>query len=606
MKVPAPCGGTPASAAADGGGPCTLPLGYLYIHSFSIGRGQSAYWWGKRLRAQVIAGLVLAVVLTATVGYTSYVLPYPGQDPVTDLKVLTLPGQGEPPSPTSTVLGVNIDWTDDCQGLYEPVTGFLRPQPVGELITMGPSYLRFPATDLSQSYNWTRGVGKVNERGANPSHGRYPQTSSFGTDEFMALVNHTMASPVVVVNAANGDAQEAADWVSYCNDVWWKGKGVLRSQNGHQQSYGVKYWEIGYDMQEKGFWQFDTDQTTAAGLKYAHRLMDYSMAMKLVDRDIKVGAWLVLHPDLETSGADQSWNINVLTEAGGTFKFKATDGTEYTRRYFDYVVVSVELPRVNMLLDTSELFAYSYAKTYASLQQDLDQLKGLLFAPNEVPIAIASFEPYFNEGGWNTQCAADEGSSLLTANIALEAVRRSVVGDGRRVIYACYGDLSSKDYGPLLINPDFKEARLAGWERSANYFAMRLCAEMQGARPLPIAGLRTPKYDIGGERSLPAIDGVPVVEAFATSDSNGSVVKVMLLNRETDRPSQLRLSLDGWAGQMGVTRVTVSAESLLSNNLLLERVRTVTESWRVGGPDLQLSLPKGSVVLVTLQRSGGT
>ena len=121
--------------------------------------GHSGNWRGRRLRAQLVVGAILALVLTGTVGYTSYVLPNAGGEPYVELKVMARLGPGEPPAPTSAVLGANIDWTDDCQGLYDPVSGLLRPVPVGELISVGPSYLRFPSTDLSQHFNWSRGVG---------------------------------------------------------------------------------------------------------------------------------------------------------------------------------------------------------------------------------------------------------------------------------------------------------------------------------------------------------------------------------------------------------------------------------------------------------------
>jgi len=259
---------------------------------------------------------------------------------------------------------------------------------------------------------------------------------------------------------------------------------------------------------------------------------------------------------------------------------------------------------VEVLLEARDLFSYSYAAVADALGTDIDQLRGLLLA-NEVPIAIASFEPDFTDGGWNTQTAADAGAAAITANIAAEAVAGSVTSEGRRVIYACYGELSARSFGSLLVNPGFKEARLDSWQRSPNYYAMRMCAELQGTRPLPIAELRMPKYSVGGERELAKIEGVPVVGAFAGSGSNGTVVRVLLINREVDHSTRVRLTVDGWGGQMSVSRTVISAESLLSNNLLEERVRTTTEAWRVGGSSLEVAMPPGSVVLMELGRSGG-
>jgi len=551
------------------------------------------------MRVKLITSLVLAVVLLGTTAYTSYMMPGVPEPPLTELRLLSGAGSGLSPVVYPSVLGASVDWTDDCQGLYNHVSGLLEPEPVGELISSDPAYLRFPATGISQSYNWTHGIGTSEQRRMNPSHGTKPQKCYFGTDEFMGLINHTGARPVIVVNAATGNPREAADWVSYCNDVYWRGKGPLRTQNGHLQPYGIKYWEIGFEMHQAQYWDSDPDQTTPAGVRYANRLMAYSQAMKAVDPTILVGASLVLHSDVESSSADMSWNINVLNTARGTF----TQGGR-TLRYFDYVTVTVRTPRVSVLLDVPDLFAYSYARTYESLQDDLAQLRGLLYFPNEVPIAISSFVPDFTSRGWNTDAPACAGSALITANIAMEALRSAASSDPRALLYACYGDISSRSYTSMLVNPDFEANAGSAWLPSPSYFAMDLCSVLHGMVCVEVARLRTSEYSVGGERALTAIRGVPTVDAVAGISADGLTARVVIINREVDGPSRVVVSVEGWSGLMSVTRTVISSDSLLTTNLLGDGVRTVSEGWRSGEPRVEVEVPRGSVMLLELERQG--
>jgi hypothetical protein len=554
------------------------------------------------VRTQLVTALVLAIVLSSATAYTSFVMPGSGNVHTTQLRVLAGATGSDPYRPLGEVLGASVDWTDNCQGLFDPVSGLLRPVPVGELIAAGPSFLRFPATDLSQHYDWTLGVGTFKERGSNPSHGRYPQVCYFGTDEFIALANHTGATPVLVVNAATANATLAAEWVSYCNDPYTQGKGVLRAKNGHKAPYDVRYWEIGFDMYQPSYWEDDPDQTTLPGVKYAREVIEFSKEMKAVDPDIKVGITLVLHPDVEAGSVDPSWNANVLREAAGSI----SDGPAHGKRLFDYVVVKVELPRVDVLLDMQDLFAYSYARTFMSLQEDLIQLRGLLYPPNEVPIAISSFMPYYGPKGWNTDASSQAGSAVVTANIAMEAISAARASDPHGMLYACYGDLSSRSHTSLLISPDFEDNHAGRWERSPSFFALELCRQLEGMHPLEMVRVRSSEYSIGGERSMAALRGVPYVDGVAVIDADLATVRLLLVNRATDGTSRVLVEVEGWSGQMSVTRTAIDAPSLQSTNLLEERVRTTSEGHRVGNPSIGVDLPPGSVVLLTLVRTGVT
>jgi hypothetical protein len=542
-------------------------------------------------------------MLSSTVAYSSYIAPLPEDEPEVTL-ILNPEGSTNPNVPS--ILGVNIDWTDNANGLYDPISTLLSPVPVGELIGLDPSHMRFPASRLSQNYNWTKGVGKINERRANPTHGAHPQLSTFGTDEFYRLVNHTGSEAVMVVDAVHGSAILAADWVSYCNDIQYVGKGRDRSANGAIKPYGIQHWEIGNEAYLPNYWLDAAPGGDPAGKLYAQRLKAYSTKMKAVDPTIKVGAWLVVHPDKELTSADQSWNINFLTEASG--KFPPRQGWDHVY-YYDYVVVKVKLPGIDALLNPEDLYRYSYAREYESIRLDFAQLRGLLksysgFRPNGIPIAIASFEPDFGVEGWNTQAPSQAGSSLLTADLAMQFIAQSMDGTSKAIEYACYGELNTPHFSSLMINPDFDEAHIDEWQRSPNYLPYSMAIELQGRKLVPIGELDVPTFSVTGEKDLPAVKNVPIISSVASSKGNDGPLSIMMINRDLDRSVSCRITIEGWSGRLNLTVQKLTFESLLSTNLADMDVSIKTADRTVGGPNITISIGPASVLLLTVERGG--
>jgi hypothetical protein len=547
-------------------------------------------------------------MMLLAVGYSSYWAPYAGDEPTVSFKVISDP-LGGIDVPVPNILGASIDWTDNANGLYKGA-GYLDPLPVGELIGLQPSHLRFPATSLSQYYNWTYGVGLSGERRQNPSHGDKPQVSHFGTNEFYKLVNHTGSEPVMVVNAnpdKGGTPQLAADWVSYCNDAQWKGLGKLRAQHGYFSPYDIDHWEVGYDISDPAYWK-GSIEPPGAGYEYAKLLKNFSMAMKRVDPNIKIGAWMVLHPDQEQYSADDSWNLNFLNSAGTSFLL---EGWSSPRYYYDYIVVKVQVPDIDQLLSPDRLFEYSYAKTWqmvrSSLTSDLCALERLLEPtardrPGGVPLAIASFGPDFGREGWNVETPSFAGSALITADMASTFVERSMDGANQNILYACYGELNTPTHQSLMVNPDMDDFYQDGWARSPNYHAMDMCAELQGGRLLPITDYDQPTFSTRAEKDLPKVKDVPITSVVVTR--KGDVMNMLVLNRDLDRSVDCRITMDGWLGTKEVDVRQLAFDSLLSHNLVSNDVTSSSDHYRTGGFQLRVTVPNASFVLITVHNTG--
>ena len=197
-------------------------------------------------------------------------------------------------------------------GIWDQQRDIPRSDVAAAARAVGLAMARYPGGCFSDWYHWKDGVGPKSER---PTHDRTywtdfrlgdafsdemarefgpVETNQVGTDEFLAWCLDVGAEPMMIANFGTGTAQEAADWVRYCNvdrqaprPVRWWGVG--------NENYGD--WELGHCSADE----------------YAARYVDYVTAMRAVDPDIKmVAVGLTIRPGKDDGG----WNRVVLEQAG--------------------------------------------------------------------------------------------------------------------------------------------------------------------------------------------------------------------------------------------------------------------------------------------------
>lgn len=185
------------------------------------------------------------------------------------------------------------DWREDVVA----VTRELSPP----MLRWGGIFLDF--------YRWREGVGPREKRPPmlNLLWGGI-ESNQVGTAEFVDFARRVGADPLICVNfesdgrqrymnakgsVRTADANEAADWVRYCNDAMH----AERRAHGHAAPHNVKYWQIGnetsYDKQ--GF-----DLETAA-----RKTVEFAKAMRAADKSIQLIAW-----------GDSGWSARMLEVAG--------------------------------------------------------------------------------------------------------------------------------------------------------------------------------------------------------------------------------------------------------------------------------------------------
>ncbi|MDD3978437.1 MAG: alpha-L-arabinofuranosidase C-terminal domain-containing protein, partial [Methanomicrobium sp.] len=147
----------------------------------------------------------------------------------------------------------------------------------------GISAVRWPGGCCADHYHWKDGIGESRKNRMHP----IPTTTDlwnheFGTDEFMRLCELIGAEPILIANTATGTAQEFFDWFEYCNGSVNTKYGYLRSQNGHDAPYKIKYWGMGNT--DENVWWIDYNDPVS----YAKRYMQFMTSVRGYWKDFKV------------------------------------------------------------------------------------------------------------------------------------------------------------------------------------------------------------------------------------------------------------------------------------------------------------------------------
>ena len=181
------------------------------------------------------------------------------------------------------------------------------PDVVAKTKELAPRMIRWGGCFASY-YHWREAIGHFSERTPMVNYcwnGIY--NNQVGTHEFLDFCRRVGADPMLVVNMESdgrmkwahpkngtdrfGTAEEAAEWVDYCNNP----NNAERIKNGAEAPFGVKYWQIGnetsYDASGYG-----AEKTAEVTKRFADK-------MKVVDGSVKLLGW----GDYDHKKADTSW-----------------------------------------------------------------------------------------------------------------------------------------------------------------------------------------------------------------------------------------------------------------------------------------------------------
>ncbi len=176
------------------------------------------------------------------------------------------------------------------EGVYDPKSrhvdahGF-RTDVLAALRRLRFTVMRYPGGNFASGYHWEDGIGPRHQRPLRIERAwdsREP--NQIGTDEFMSLCRTMDWEPMLTVNLGSGTAEEARNWLEYCNGSTGTRYGDRRAVNGHPQPYGVKLWCLGNEMD--GPWQIGH----CSAQEYASRAKEAVRLMRTVDASIETVA----------------------------------------------------------------------------------------------------------------------------------------------------------------------------------------------------------------------------------------------------------------------------------------------------------------------------
>lgn len=184
-----------------------------------------------------------------------------------------------------------------------------RPDLIAATKELAPPMMRWGGL-FSSYYRWREGVGpRAQRRPMHNLHWGGMESNQVGTAEFLDFCRQVQAEPLMCVNfeaegdpawAVNalgesraGNAQEAAEWVDYCNNPGNK----LRRAHGHAEPFPIRVWQLG---NETSF------SATRFGRDAAIRkTVEFAQAMRKADAKIQLIGW-----------GDSGWAPDMIEKAG--------------------------------------------------------------------------------------------------------------------------------------------------------------------------------------------------------------------------------------------------------------------------------------------------
>ena len=162
---------------------------------------------------------------------------------------------------SDSIFGINHRYAFNGYGSFDSTTMQMKEEFVELYEAAGFGSLRYPGGTISNLFNWKTAIGPVAER-KNQIHGFYNNAGqggiapNFGIDELGTFTESVGSEIVYVYSLGRGNAQDAADLIEYLNaEVGTNPNGgidwaAVRAANGHEAPYGVRYFEIGNEMQQ--------------------------------------------------------------------------------------------------------------------------------------------------------------------------------------------------------------------------------------------------------------------------------------------------------------------------------------------------------------------
>jgi len=415
---------------------------------------------------------------------------------------------------------------------------------------IAPTSLRYPGGSQSDLYHWRAGIGDAARRGLLPHYfSGEPQTVVFGIDEFLRLCGLLKAEPVLTLNVVTGTAEEAADLVAFA---------------GAHAPPRVRFWEIGNEP----YLRDDRHPDLAlAPAEYARRYNAFAAAIRIRDPAAMVG--VALRSD-RLGGVPATpfpgFNEIVLGKLSAPPDFAAVHDA-----YLPYTPNGAPSDRelYLALMAGSSGVAADFAATRDQLRRHW---------PGRVtPLAVTEYSAMFTLGKPTDRYITSLAAALYTADLLM--------------LFAESDDLLVANHWSLLGNWYFGAIANSGEARPVFEAIKAVSAALHGRR-LPVrfssGTMATPHVGM-----VAAQAALPTARALAARD--GKVLSVIVLNRDPDHATAIRLHLHG-----------VQVEAATARDYAANELFSAAPSWHPlpvdpGGEEVGTTAGPASLSIVSVE-----
>jgi alpha-N-arabinofuranosidase len=477
------------------------------------------------------------------------------------------------------------------RGIYEgiwvgpdspiPNTRGIRNDVVAALRELHVPVLRWPGGCFADEYHWKDGIGPREKRPSmiNTHWGGVVEDNSFGTHEFMDLVEQLGTEAYITGNVGSGTAREMMEWVEYLTSDAISPMANLRRQNGREKPWHVPYfgianepWGCGGNMRPE---------------YYADEYRKYNTFVKNYDRErpiyrIAAGA----------NAGDTRWTEVLMGVAGRHMDGLSLHyytlptgnwGKKGSATQFDEVQWFSTLKRT---LHMDELIA----KHDAVMDQAEGEWKK---GPRRGPGGDKTIGLVVDEWGtWYDVEPGTEPGFLYQQNTLRDALVAALNfhvfhKHADRVTMANIAQTVNVLQAMILTS---KEKML----RTPTYWVFEMFKVHQGGTVLPVE-LQAPDYVLGEER-------IPMVSASATRAADGSGIHLSLANTSPSQDVTLRVRLAGLTAKSVAGRVLTAAAMNAHNTFEAPNAIQPTpfDGASLKGDTLDVRLPAKSVAVLTL------
>jgi len=425
-------------------------------------------------------------------------------------------------------------------GVYEPShsssdeEGF-RQDVIDYVKELDYSVVRYPGGNFVSGYDWTDGIGPVEERPIQMELAWLSlETNQFGLDEFMSWCKKASVSPMITVNLGTKGPQEAKSMVEYCNFKGGSKWSDLRIKNGAKQPHDVKLWCLGNEMD--GPWQICAKD----GVEYGKIARETAKMMKWVDPSIE----LVLCGSTYYDKVDFCWGAQALEQA---------------YEYVDYIslhIYSQDLENDAKSFLASNLKVDEYIETVIATA---DYVKAKVKSNKKINLSFDEWNVWFHtiendtkRENWKISQPILEDIYTCEDAVVVGLMLISLLRHADRVKIACLAQMVN------VIAPIMTRKGGSVWKQTIFYPFLH--ASKYGRGEVLRGIINTPKYDCRKFKDVPYLDSVCVYNEEA------SEVTIFAVNRSSEQSMEFRCKLRDFGKVELIEQIEMFNENMFTTN----------------------------------------